>query len=103
MASVSRIMAPASPNGAANPISFSLSSPFSKHSIAQATVAPVPMVSSPWSLQILFASETASSSFTPQYEPKVAMVSYSGPPNRFSIGRPAHSASTTRLQRTVQA
>ena len=101
--SVRRTIAAASPNGAGKPISASVSRPFSKQSIAQATVAPVPIVSRPCSLQILLASEMAGRSSTPQYEPKTASVSYSGPPCRGSTGRPCHSVSTTRLQRTAQA
>ncbi len=50
--------------------------PFSKHSIVHATVAPVPIVSRPYSLQILFARAMAGRSSIPQYDPKTARVSY---------------------------
>ena len=101
--SVRRTIAAASPKGARKPRSASVTRPCSKHSIAQATVAPVPIVSRPCSLQILLASEIAGRSSTPQYDPKTAAVSYSGPPWRASTGRPCHSVSTARLQRTAHA
>jgi hypothetical protein len=72
--------ASASPKRSAKPISTSLSTPCSKHSIAQAIVAPQAMVSTPYWLHNWLASATASRLSMPQYEPKVESVSYSGPP-----------------------
>ena len=75
--------------------------PFSKHSMAKEMVAPQEMVSIPYQLHSWLARATASMLSLPQYEPKVAMVSYSGPPKRSDTCRPLYSVSTTRLQRTA--
>ena len=54
-------------------------SPRSNISIAQAIELPAEMVSMPISLQMKLALQTASKSDTPQLDPNMPMVSYSGP------------------------
>ena len=81
MSSTISTMPGASPKRTTRPsLSAAVSTPSSKHSMANATAAPAPMVSRPKRLHISLALATAARSSTPQPEPNAARVSYSGPP-----------------------
>ncbi len=84
------------------PVSFALRMPFSKHSIAKATVPPSEIVSSECSEHSSLARQIAARSLIPRNEPSEASVSYSGPPVLGSMVPDSYSSATTFLQRIWQ-